>query len=745
MTTILIKKKDTAGAPAAGDLTNAAGGAEIAVNTATKRIYTKDSGGNVVETGTNPSILNVDNIQIDVNTISSTDTNGNINLTPNGTGSVVISKLNVTGAITFDGNVTVGNSSSDTLTVNSTITSNLIFTDNTYDIGASGATRPRSLFLGSNITAGGTISATGIIRAGGSTDGTFQASTTAGYTITGGPNYSGFYYDVPAGTAHRVRVNSTDIATTSSTGLAVTGTLTSSGNVGAGTTTTNYPLSLPGNVSTYQASGTQMGFGSSGFSGYGPHIGTANRTYVHFIGAGGGSAMSSWFHGYQVGNPAASNWMRVAPGISGNPVSGLVVQSTGVYWYYNANKTTGDADYTPTLYHTLDNSGAAFTGSVTSTVDSYFYGVRAGRGAGANATNTVLGTNALSGANTGDVSVAIGYNALASNTSGNWNIAIGKDAMLANLTGSNNTVVGRALATNQSGSDNTAIGQVALYYTTSSNNTAVGSNSLFVNDTGAGNTAVGASALKYNTASSSQTAIGNQALQNITGSFNGGNTALGQGAGYTQTSGYSNTYVGYNSGYSMTSGIKNTILGSFNGNQSGLDMRTSSNYVVLSDGDGNPRGVCDNNGAWNLNRMSGINVTQTSTSGTTSIIDTGIYFNTSVSGYNRYSVYEMYLTGCPNAGGSAAYKSVVVGLIIVVTGYTYAIPGIIQEIRYVEQANQTGSNNAAFTVTLKFWNGSTESDYVADSTTNAQIRIKVTGYNSSYVGDGQLVYLTKRI
>lgn len=157
MTTILIKKKDTAGAPAAGDLTNAAGGAEIAVNTATKRIYTKDSGGNVVETGTNPSILNVDNIQIDVNTISSTDTNGNINLTPNGTGSVVISKLNVTGAITFDGNVTVGNSSTDTLTVNSTITSNLIFTDNTYDIGASGATRPRNLYTSGTGIFGGTL------------------------------------------------------------------------------------------------------------------------------------------------------------------------------------------------------------------------------------------------------------------------------------------------------------------------------------------------------------------------------------------------------------------------------------------------------------------------------------------------------------------------------------------------------------------------------------------------------------
>lgn len=41
----------------------------------------------------------------------------------------------------------------------------LTFTpDNTYDIGASGATRPRSLFLAQNITAGGAIAASGDIN-----------------------------------------------------------------------------------------------------------------------------------------------------------------------------------------------------------------------------------------------------------------------------------------------------------------------------------------------------------------------------------------------------------------------------------------------------------------------------------------------------------------------------------------------------------------------------------------------------
>jgi len=84
MTTILTKKKDTAGAPAPGDLTNSAGGAELAVNTATKRLYTKDSGGNVVEIGTNPSSLDVPVI------ISGTTTDAALRITQLGTGNALL-------------------------------------------------------------------------------------------------------------------------------------------------------------------------------------------------------------------------------------------------------------------------------------------------------------------------------------------------------------------------------------------------------------------------------------------------------------------------------------------------------------------------------------------------------------------------------------------------------------------------------------------------------------------------------
>ena len=83
---------------------------------------------------------------------------------------------------TFNGNVTIGNAVGDTLTVNSTITSNLIFTDATYDIGASGATRPRDLFLSRNATIGGTLAVTGATTVTG--DFTANGNVTLGNATT---------------------------------------------------------------------------------------------------------------------------------------------------------------------------------------------------------------------------------------------------------------------------------------------------------------------------------------------------------------------------------------------------------------------------------------------------------------------------------------------------------------------------------------------------------------------------------
>lgn len=95
-----------------------------------------------------------------------------------------ISSPSLTGSIsatdlTISGNTTIGDASADTLTVNSTITSNLIFTDDTYDIGATGATRPRNLFLSGNATIGGTVTLSGGIDVTGAlgVDGDFDVNT----------------------------------------------------------------------------------------------------------------------------------------------------------------------------------------------------------------------------------------------------------------------------------------------------------------------------------------------------------------------------------------------------------------------------------------------------------------------------------------------------------------------------------------------------------------------------------------
>jgi len=58
MPTILLKKSDTPGSvPGTANLTNLAGGVEVAVNTADKRVYSMTSASAVIELGTNPSSL----------------------------------------------------------------------------------------------------------------------------------------------------------------------------------------------------------------------------------------------------------------------------------------------------------------------------------------------------------------------------------------------------------------------------------------------------------------------------------------------------------------------------------------------------------------------------------------------------------------------------------------------------------------------------------------------------------------
>ena len=62
------------------------------------------------------SEIDVDNLELNGNAIISTNTNGNIDLTPNGTGAVNITKLNVTGIATLATGAVLGTPASGTVT-----------------------------------------------------------------------------------------------------------------------------------------------------------------------------------------------------------------------------------------------------------------------------------------------------------------------------------------------------------------------------------------------------------------------------------------------------------------------------------------------------------------------------------------------------------------------------------------------------------------------------------------------------
>ena len=218
--------------------------------------------------------------------------------------------------------------------------------------------------------------------------------------------------------------------------------------------------------------------------------------------------------------------------------------------------------------------------------------------------NTAVGWQALTANTTGDSSTAVGLQALATATTSNSNSAFGTEALKYNTTGFRNSAFGGrdydngassygTLNLNTTGSYNSAFGQGALAKnTTASNNTAVGYQAGYANTTGTGNTFVGQLTGLQKTTGDYNTVLGLQAFKVNAGGSN--NTIIGVAAGYVST-GSNNTFVGCRAtttngcGELMTTGSKNTILGGYNGNQGGLDIRTASNNIVLSDGDGVPR------------------------------------------------------------------------------------------------------------------------------------------------------------
>ena len=111
------------------------------------------------------SRLQIDDLQLQGNTISTTVSNSSIELDPNGTGTVniiantnitgnlaVTGNVNATGNVVIGGNIQIGDALTDNIVINASIRSDLVpETDNTYDLG-SATYRWRAVYTGALYT-----------------------------------------------------------------------------------------------------------------------------------------------------------------------------------------------------------------------------------------------------------------------------------------------------------------------------------------------------------------------------------------------------------------------------------------------------------------------------------------------------------------------------------------------------------------------------------------------------------------
>jgi len=261
-------------------------------------------------------------------------------------------------------------------------------------------------------------------------------------------------------------------------------------------------------------------------------------------------------------------------------------------------------------------------------------------GGGGVATNTALGGDALVANTTGANNTAIGNEALEANTTASNNTAVGYQAGY-NQTGANNSWFGIQAGLGSAGSSgtlNTGIGRFALYSVTSgASNTALGSGAMSSNTTGGFSVAVGRDALAANTTGEESVAVGNNALDaQTTGAYNTAvgfnsltalttgqvNTCVGYGAGSAITTSNGNTFIGAAAGSGVTTGANNTVIGRYNGNQGGLDIRTSDGFIVLSDGPGNPRLYITGSG--NVNQLFCPAIYDWTTANAANVVVTGV-------------------------------------------------------------------------------------------------------------------------
>ncbi len=311
-------------------------------------------------------------------------------LTNASTASIVADAGNLTGT-TLNATVTASS-----LTSLGTLNNHLLFTDNTYDIGASGATRPRTGYFGTSIITP-TLTSSNDISVNGLTIGKRSAATNYGF--------------------------GTNILNTSTTGNL---------NIGIGNSILTYNTTGLGNIGLGDQT---LGANTTGsFNiGIGQENLPFNETGFYNIGIGFGNLYnnSSGYNNIGIGNSVLSlNTIG-----SNNIAIGdqTLLSNTGSFNIGIGNNTL--------FNNTTGNYNVGFGNFALLNNTTGHH-------------NNGIGSNALYYNTTGNYNVGFGSNVLSTNTIGNSNTAIGYNAGNNLISGSNNIFIGNNALPSQNNINN---------------------------------------------------------------------------------------------------------------------------------------------------------------------------------------------------------------------------------------------------------------------------------------------------
>jgi hypothetical protein len=366
--------------------------------------------------------LNVDNLRLDGNTMSSTNTDGNIAITPNGTGEVDISKVDIdAGAI--DG-TTIGASSAAAatftdVTLNAQGDVRFADSDSSNWVAFQGPATVASNITWTLPNADGTNGQ--VLSTNGS--GTLSWATGGGGSLSGETNSASPFETSLGSGAGAVNTGVNNVFVGFEAG--------NDNTSGTNNTALGYQAL---DVNTTGASNTAVGSGALGLNVVG-----INNTVVGHAGFANSTASNNTGLGYGAGNATTTGTCNIA-------VGGLALG----YAVFESN-TTGSNNIV--------------------------------MGAGALARNTTANNNVAIGHlalhlnTTGANNTAVGFQALDANTTGIRNVAVGVDALGANTTGQGNVSIGWEAGKGvTTGNDNVFIGINAnTEATTGTNNIGVGS------------------------------------------------------------------------------------------------------------------------------------------------------------------------------------------------------------------------------------------------------------------------------